>query len=275
MSRPIIAILMATYNGEKYVRQQIQSIQRQTVTEWTLYVRDDLSTDRTLEIVQEMAAADPRIIITPSKTKQGAMMNFLSLLRDVKKADYYMFSDQDDVWMEDKIAVTLAKIKEAESAHPDKAVVVHTDLKVVDGALNEIHPSFWEYARVKTELLTSLKWMSGGNLATGCTMMLNEEARLAAFPISDKALMHDAWIVLTTMRDGGTVTAVKRPTILYRQHGTNTLGAKRPHRSLCSVINKLSELFTANKKSYQQLHEVGYGGPLTYIYYKLRYLQRS
>ncbi|MBR4154305.1 MAG: glycosyltransferase [Paludibacteraceae bacterium] len=107
-----VAILMATYNGAKYLREQIDSLFVQTYRDWTLYIQDDGSKDATLDIIKEYS--DERIVLVDvGLTRQGAGMNFMSLLNMVE-SEYYMFCDQDDVWFEDKMEKELARMKEIE-----------------------------------------------------------------------------------------------------------------------------------------------------------------
>ena len=144
---PHVAILMATYNGSKYLPHQIDSILKQHYTTWTLYVQDDLSTDNTPEILADYAKRDARIKVVDNQEKLGAKRNFMTLMEKVE-ADYYMFSDQDDEWLPEKILVTMKKMMEEENEAPEKPVIVHTDLLVVDSDLKEIAPSLWEMFRI-------------------------------------------------------------------------------------------------------------------------------
>lgn len=268
-----IAILMATYNGERFLKEQILSVQRQTFTDWTLYVQDDGSKDGTLEVVRSLAADDSRIVLMPPGPGKGAMRNFASLLEKVD-APYYMFADQDDVWLSDKIAKTFQAMKGAEKSASNLPVAVCTDLRVVDSELNEIAPSFWEYSNIRPSLLSDFNSLAGHNLATGCTMMLNAAARAVALPIPKEALMHDTWTVLTVSRAGGKVVAVPEATMLYRQHETNVLGAVRSS-GILSKLKTIRKVMNDNKENYAMLRKAGYGNPAKYVYYKLKYLLTS
>ena len=225
MKKPCVAILMATFNGERFVAEQIKSIQEQTFTDWTLYVRDDLSTDATLSVVQNMAKKDKRIVIVSNYEKGGAKKNFEALLRDVS-ADYYFFSDQDDIWMPKKIEMTLEKMKEVEKQHPGVPVAIHTDLQVVDQELQIIAPSYWQMARIAPSLLRTAEDLSAHCLITGCTLLINQRAKEISLPFPPEAIMHDAWIALRVAVCKGVIGEVNTATMLYRQHTSNTLGAK-------------------------------------------------
>ncbi|MDD2559730.1 MAG: hypothetical protein PHE04_03565, partial [Bacteroidales bacterium] len=110
---------------------------------------------------------------------------------------------------------------------PGKAVVINTDLKVVDEQLNEISPSFWAYNKIRPALLKSFEYLTVCNAFTGCTMMINQAAKELALPISEKALMHDKWIALKVAAAGGILESIHEATVLYRQHGENQIGARK------------------------------------------------
>ena len=133
-NRPI-AILMATYNGEKYLREQIDSLLSQSYCDWTLYIQDDGSKDATLDIIKSYD--DERIVLVDvGLTRQGAGMNFMSLLNMVE-SEYYMFCDQDDVWFGDKIEKELVRMKEIEREQGTKTpIIMHTDRTHTDAELN-------------------------------------------------------------------------------------------------------------------------------------------
>jgi rhamnosyltransferase len=103
-----IAILLATYNGGQYLMEQLDSLLQQTCQEWTLYIHDDGSTDNTYDILREYSQKHSNIYVLEYESQRGAMGNFLSLLQRVE-ADYYMFCDQDDVWLKQKVIKEFAK----------------------------------------------------------------------------------------------------------------------------------------------------------------------
>ena len=143
----MITILLATYNSGPYIREQIDSILAQTYSDWKLVVRDDLSTDNTVEIINEYICRYPdkiSILDNHGESKR-AYLNFVELLKNVE-SEYYMFCDHDDVWLPNKIDLSIQRMKEIEKQ--DIPVVVHTDMKVVDQDLNTINESFWKYSRI-------------------------------------------------------------------------------------------------------------------------------
>ena len=143
-----LAILLATYNSEKYLRQQLDSVLNQSYTDWKLYIRDDGSKDKTLEIVNEYIQRDDRLYLLHDEVKgRGAKNSFLWLLEQTDSS-YTMFCDHDDVKKKKKIEVTLKQMLEMEQIYPTLPVVAHTDLEVTNTELKTISPSFWEYTRL-------------------------------------------------------------------------------------------------------------------------------
>ena len=221
-----VRILLATYNGEKYIEEMVESILAQDYSDWQLVLSDDMSRDGTPEILDRYAREYPdRITHYRSGLHFGnAQGHFLHLLGQFPDAPYIMFCDQDDVWHQDKISKTLGKMKEIEK--PGKPSLVHTDLRVVDARLEEMGPSFLAYSGIRGDRL-GLKQLLVQNVVTGCTTMINGE--LAEFANAHrpegKILMHDWWLALIAATLG-TIGFLDEATIDYRQHGNNTVGAK-------------------------------------------------
>ena len=141
-----VVILLAAYNGGPYIRQTIQSVLEQDYRELHLVLSDDGSSDGTAEILEEYRARYPRKITHYRSCVRfgNAQDHFMHLLARFGDADYLMFCDQDDIWHPDKVTRTLQKMKETEI--PGLPALVHTDLRVVDGDLKEIDPSFIHYS---------------------------------------------------------------------------------------------------------------------------------
>lgn len=235
-----LAILLATYNSEKYLVELLDSIVNQTYREFSLYIRDDGSTDSTLQILEQYAARhDNFFILSDTVKSRRAMGSFFWLLERVE-ADYYMFCDHDDIWLKSKVENSLVKMLQIEQ--PARPAIVCTDLVVVDSNLNAISPSLWSYMRLRPELLTKLKFALSCNLFTGCTMMINHPARNLSLPVSPNAVMHDSWIGLRVLAAGGVVGWISTPQILYRQHTNNLFGAQRVGRSIKYYISKVRNI---------------------------------
>lgn len=275
MGQMKVVILMATYNGELFLREQLDSILRQSYQDWTLYIMDDMSEDGTRHIIEEYERMDSRIISLPNHVKRGAKGTFEALMAGAHEAAYYMFADQDDVWLERKISLTLKKMQAEENGLVDIPVIVHSDLVVVDKTLSVIAPSFWHYSRISPRLLTSVEDLSVHNLVTGCTMMFNAAARALSLPFPKTALMHDSWVALSTAVHRGKIVSIETPLVLYRQHSCNVLGAKdfRGHY-LFKKISSGVGLITDNFAAYRVVHEVAGLTFWNYCYHKWLYYKR-
>jgi len=217
---------MATYNGEKFIHEQIDSILDQTYQDFKLYICDDVSTDKTFTIISRYAEANPdKIIVNQQEKNTGsAKHNFMKLMIE-HKDDYLMLCDQDDVWFQDKIEVTLSKMKEMESMFgTETPILVHTDLEVVDNNLKTISSSFKEAMNAdysKTELRNQVIQ----NTLTGCTAMYNR-ALADLINIEPRYMvMHDWWLILIASAFGK-IGTIDVQTVLHRQHNKNEVGAK-------------------------------------------------
>lgn len=221
-----IDILLAVYNGEKFVSDQIHSILNQSFSSHRLLIRDNASEDNTCQIIQEIASKhEGRVSLTPSTTNDGVIGNFHALMKQAK-APYIMFSDADDVWLPEKIAKTMHLMKDLERKYGvDTPFLVHTDLTVVDRQLNVIHPSFRHYSHLQShnhELPRQLVQ----NAITGCTVLINQSLLKLALPLPSEIVMHDWWLGLVASLMGK-IGFLDEPTMLYRQHGGNDTGAKK------------------------------------------------
>lgn len=245
-----IAILMATYNGEKYICQQIDSILSQTCKDWELYIHDDGSTDNTIAAVESYVEKYPdKIHLIDGKSTGGAKYNFFYLFGQVE-APYYMTCDQDDVWLDKKIELTYDKMLTIENK-ADVPCLVYTELRVVDSELNTIADTMSEYQSLDCHKRTINQFILQ-NSVTGCTMMVNMALRDKMLHITDidNTIMHDWWAALVAAQFGKTAF-IDEPTILYRQHGDNSLGALG--------INKLSYIVRRvwQKKQIQESMRLG------------------
>jgi glycosyltransferase involved in cell wall biosynthesis len=235
---PSIDILMPTFDGAAFVAEQVASILRQSDQDWHLTVRDDGSTDGTLDVVSDLALAHPdRITVGRRDTPSGsAKQNALEMLTSAH-ARYLMFADQDDVWLDDKVARTRARMAELEAelgtATP---ILVHTDLMVAHRDLRVAAPSMMAAQQLDGRE-TRLGRLLAQNTVTGCTVMVNRAlADLVDEPFDD-VVMHDWWLALIASAFGG-IGFVDTPTVLYRQHEANVVGA-RPSRGLRYKLDRL------------------------------------
>lgn len=222
-----VAIVLATYNGSRFIRQQIESIQAQSYGLWSLYIRDDGSRDDTVAIVQEIAAADHRIrLVQDSLGNQGAIGNFAALMEFALEAgaDYVFFADQDDVWLPEKVALMLEDMRRLEvEAGKEVPLLVHSDLSVVDDGLVQRAESFMRYSKLMP-VSEDLGVLLCQNRVTGCAAVINRNLLELACPLPKEVLMHDWWLAQLAAA-AGRIGFVAAPLVKYRQHGGNVLGA--------------------------------------------------
>ena len=226
MAEPTVDILMATYNGERFVGEQIESIQAQTYGKWRLLVSDDCSSDGTLDVVRRYAAGDERIrIVSEGVRYGGAKENFFALMGKYE-APYAMFCDQDDVWLPEKVEKSLTAMRALEEEHSVAVpLLVFCDMKVVDSELNVIHESFEKSSRFDPSRL-AFPQLAALNVAAGCCQCFNEklvETCLACADATDIEI-HDWWTMLVASALGA-ISYIDEPLSLYRQHGQNEVGA--------------------------------------------------
>lgn len=270
-----VAVLMATYNGERYLAEQLDSLLRQTYSDVDIYIHDDGSKDNTQQIAERYASEHGNIHILHYSACGGPCANFMSLLHRVE-ADYYFFCDQDDVWIETKIEHSLDAMKKAEAQNPSKPVLLCTDLCVSDVNLHPIAPSMWRYMNIHPELLRTFDEMAGNNLVTGCTMLINRLASQSVCMPMNHATMHDAWIHLSVIKHHGVVIALQESTVLYRQHGANEVGATAYSRlNIIYRLQNLRRVAGIYFSHYRMLRQLGYGPLPKYIMWRLIYKYRA
>lgn len=252
---------MATYNGAKYLAEQIESILSQSNHEWTLYIQDDGSNDNTVDIIKQYVDNDRVIWIDKGLTRQGCCMNFMSLLNMVE-SDYYMFSDQDDVWLPEKVQISIDHVRELEKANPDKPILVHTDKKRVDANLNVILESELNRTNLPIEELdklmkerNSLDQLRLGTFIAGCAMCFNHQTKNISFPYNNSR-MQDSVIAMAVAEKGGIISTVYQPTMLYRIHSHNTCG--EAETSMQNKLDNIQKFIKGNMQMYY-LYKL-YGG---------------
>ena len=256
----IIDILLATYNGENYIAEQIESILAQSDTQWKLLIHDDGSTDDTVDIIKDYEQRFPEKVhfINDGVIAGGAEANF-SHLMDISTSPYIMFCDQDDFWEIDKVAVSLEAMSDLEQQYGSNTpLLIHTDMSVVGNNLNTIHPSYWSYQGLSSRFSqppTGLNRLLLQNVVTGCTVLFNRELLRLALPMPKGVVMHDWWVALVASAFG-VIHTIDQQTIRYRQHNGNTLGvqvgalkkAKSPVSKGMAIYNAFNKLFRGQIK---------------------------
>lgn len=213
-----VDILMATYNGERFISRQIESILAQTFKNYRLIIADDNSIDGTKDILTSYAMSDPRIELVFNHQNIGIKANFEQLIQ-MSSSRYFMLADQDDYWHPIKIEISLDKIIRS------KATLIYTDLRLIDEKSQLISPSFWENEGYKPVAGQPWRNLLEQNVATGCTFIASHNLIKYTVPFPPNVPMHDWWLVLIASFTGN-INYINEALIDYRQHGKNRLGAR-------------------------------------------------
>lgn len=251
-----IDVLLATYNGSKFVKEQITSVltnfDKLSGFDCRLLISDDGSTDDTITIINELEQVDSRIILIDNEKKGGVRQNFNYLINNCD-ADYAFFCDQDDLWLPNKMSIFLDRFFLVEKDYSGP-VLVHSDLCVADKNLSPVNISMFEYQKINkmpsfTELIVS-------NSVTGCVMACNRTliSEIKRSCISN-SIMHD-WYIGIYAAAYGRISFIDNSLILYRQHGGNQVGAKSfSTKDILNIIGLKDKLSTARisvKKTHEQ-----------------------
>ena len=243
-----IQILMSTYNGEQYIRTQLDSIVAQTVANKTLLIRDDGSTDNTINIIREYQAQYPWITLLTEKNV-GVQKSFFNLIKLAdEEADFISFADQDDQWLPEK----LQKAVERLNLFPSSSPVLYCGDKIIVGKnLEDIPVTVGREVRKATFGNALVQ-----NICTGCTAVINQALLTLLkkhLPKNQSAIvMHDWWLYLTATCFGD-VYYDQEAFIRYRQHGNNASGAMLNRRAL--IKYRLSQLLKPRGEIYRQIKE--------------------
>ena len=223
-----LEILLSTYNGERYLTEQLDSLLSQSFIDWHLLIRDDGSSDNTRQIIDAYIKAHPNKItlLEDGLANLGASQSF-SMLLSQSCAPYVALCDQDDRWNSDKLAIQMASMHEHEAARDKTSpLLITTDLVVADAELKVLAPSLWLYQNLNPGKLNAFNYLLVQNHNTGCTFLFNRALVKRILPIAENAVMHDWWIALIAAARGEIIT-ISQATVLYRQHAHNEIGAKK------------------------------------------------
>lgn len=239
MNADTIDILLPTYNGEKYLKEQIDSILNQTYKNIRLIISDDCSKDSTPKILEEYKGRDERIELYLQKENIGVVKGIEFLLKKVK-SNYYMLADQDDVWLPMKVEKSIETLKK------ENADLVFGDLEVVDQDLKTMYPSFGDFMLLNRKInkyINSYKVNYLYNCVTGCTVLSKKEfiEKILPIPTESKYLIHDHWIGLVVALNGK-LAYMSEKYIKYRQHGNNQVGTDKISHGFKN-IEQVRELF--------------------------------
>jgi len=223
-----VYVLLASYNGEEYIEQQIESIINQTFTSWKLIIRDDGSNDKTISIIKSLSMRDKRIeLIVDDDKNLGAFGNFYRLTEYANQhyePDYVLYSDQDDFWFNDKIEILLQTIKYYEDKEIQKPILIHSNYQLADQNLN---PIFKNNIRDNVDKMNKQSTFYNTifqNNIYGCTTIVNKlliNKSLEEYVICEN---HDHWMALNALWDGA-IFYLNKKLMLYRQHYANVTGS--------------------------------------------------
>lgn len=220
-----VDILLATHNGERFIHKQIISILKQSYPHIHLFICDDQSSDTTPQIIAEFKKAHPESISVVSGNQKFGVTQCFSFLLDHSKSEYVMFADQDDVWLEQKVESAMVQMGLLETKLGRLApILVHSNLKVVNANLEILSSSFWNYCKIFPQKGAALNRLLVQNSVTGCALLANRALVNRAKPIPEKAIQHDWWLALVAAAFG-CIKEIDEPSILYRQHSANSVGA--------------------------------------------------
>ena len=250
----MIDILLSTYNGERYLKEQLDSLLGQTYKEFRILIRDDCSNDNTRSILESYKNKNEEKINLFFEDNIGPKKSFLNLLKK-SNSDYIMFCDQDDIWDQNKLQIMYDVIKTRNNV----PTLLFCDLKVVDENLNVICDSFYDYQKID-RYKTSFFELNKKAVIPGCVMMLNRKLKdLVIWKDANNITMHDSYISYIASYFGEIVYIDKKLN-LYRQHGQNTVGAKENSLSFyakrilnykCADVVNYFNYLKGSKKDYQ------------------------
>ncbi len=216
-----VAVLLSTYNGERYLAEQLKSVLAQQEIDLSVIIRDDGSQDGTIRVIKQFQNKYANIRLIEGYNC-GSSKSFMNLIYEVQKKyneyDFYAFCDQDDVWLPNKLISAIEKLERFDNSCP---CLYLGSYQMVDSELTNIptpqkHPSL--------NMISAFV----SNPATGCTMVFNKSLlEVVASRIPSYIVMHDYWFYLVCLAVGGYVVYDNTPYILYRQHDHNVIGGKK------------------------------------------------
>lgn len=261
----MISVCIASYNGELFIKEQIASILSQLDDKDELIISDDCSSDNTTNIISSFG--DSRIILIKNDKRKGVIKNFETAISQAK-GEYIFIADQDDIWLPNKVEISINKIKQIEANNPNKPVLIFSDAKVVDKNLNIIIPSIFLHTKQNPDTFGNPDILCVANRILGCTMVFNKKTKDICLPIQNDAIMHDWWIALSVAKHKGIIKPIPESIILYRQHNNNLIGSNLIQKT--NKIFQLKSLFKLNCNIYKMSSHFFKLNYLKYLILKIR-----
>jgi glycosyltransferase involved in cell wall biosynthesis len=227
LDKPLVSVAIATYNGEKYLREQVESILAQSYRPIQVVVTDDCSTDGTRQILEEYQKQG-HLSFQINENRLGYVKNFEKaiLLCD---GDFIALADQDDVWERNKIEELVNNISDY--------FLIHSDAKLINSDGEKIEDSYTEFSK-KMVNPKYIKHMLLNGSVTGCTSLCRKDFLIGLLPFPEGLYIHDKWMGIFAFLQNG-LKYYKQPLISYRQHLNNNIGALNPNKSIWVRLNKL------------------------------------
>lgn len=261
----MIDILLPVYNGEKYIREQIESLEKQTFKDFKIIIRNDGSSDSSATLLDFVASKYDNIILIKDEKGNLGLSKTLEILIRASRSEYFMFCDQDDKWMPNKIEISYEAIKNMESKHPNTPILVCTDSTCVDDNEKIISQSFFKSQKY-TDVTDSPVKIAAMNVVQGNTCIMNSACKQHLLPFPPYVL-YDHWCGIM-ISHYGYVKYLHIQTLWYRQHQGNVLGANDV--GIKYFVGKLVH-FKKQCRIYQSLFKNSPFkiNPLHWLYYKL------
>ncbi len=218
-SKPLLSIAMTTYNGEQFLRQQIDSILNQSYQDFELIICDDRSTDKTLNIIHTYMDRNPNIKLYKNAQRLGLVKNFEKAIT-LCNQNYIALADQDDIWEKNKLEILMSEIKQIEEADNNTPIMIHSDLRMINDENKTIKKSYFNFRSYTLTDTKNLSHILGPCGVMGNTILINRSLKKHILPFPDDLIVHDYWIALINEIYGIRVT-IDQPLVNYRIHETN------------------------------------------------------
>jgi rhamnosyltransferase len=221
MIHPTVAVLVATYNGEIFLKQQLDSILAQTYQNIKIYISDDKSSDSTVKILFDYQKMYPdKIFYSVNEKNEGFVKNFEKLLQNCSE-NYISLSDQDDIWIENKLEIQMQEMLKLEELYEKDALLVHSDLSMIDENNKLIRNSYFKYRHYTFNETKDFGQILGPCGVMGNTILMNKKLKNIVLKFPDKLDFHDYWIALNCELFGIRKT-LNLQLVQYRVHSSNS-----------------------------------------------------
>ncbi len=218
-NQPLVTILLTTFNAENFLVEQIESILHQTYSNIELVIHDDASDDRTCSIIEDYCQKYSNIKLIKNNHNIGCVNNFESAISSCS-AKYIALSDQDDIWVRNKLEMQMQNLLRYEKGHKSMPIMVHSDLMMIDESNRVLYRSYFQFRKYKLKKHKDLGHILGPCGVMGNTILFNDALKKLIIPFPHNLSIHDYWIALITELLGKRIT-IYSPLVQYRIHSNN------------------------------------------------------